>query len=869
MAFFLAIASLLFGWTVARRWLNEPDPILCAGLTPMLGAVALIAGANWLERPQMVWWGASLLALAGLARWKWPAPDLEFPSLNRGQQAAFLIGCVAVIGYTVYSQARFIDTDNWIHEPLIATYMRGVFPPVHPFFPDVSMNGHYGRDLLMAVLTPDLADPFTTVRWVNVVLQLATFLALFGLIRRFDQSATVALTGTYLAFFGICVGFRVGLVDSFDGNNGIVYALLVGLFYLMARVLELDGISSKPPLWLVAGVYLGTYQLVYETHFGLMLLTGLCLALLFVREKRVWAGVSVVLVVAVTLACVEGGPFTDLAKRAGQSEQDVSQQNVAQHVSVTFPKADFLRVLVTTADYQRLSVAYKSGLFREWAPAISGEGYMLVVDPRFLYAHWLPLYLAPLTLFCLARARNRIGLAFWIFGIWAYLTPAMVDFGEIYEWEYFRWEFAAGFGWAVALGICLAQEGFTVPKPFEWENLEQGGRLTFRDQWWRPTVGVVVLVACLAAGEKLLNDAVIDYQKTRLPLFESAADWRVRQTELGVTHADMEAMAWLAQRLKPGQRILSNLGEETPAGLWPDSVLATRTGGHPAGHARPPRDRRVHAHPNFYRNGTAKAFYQSGRLDLLEGQADWLYLDLDKGPQVNNDEGSPVFQDAQGHRRQIWPLMARPRAEGSGQIQNLKLEADPRELRPGTLYRLSTTVTDPVGWTTTRLLDNDGIEVVEPIRHWLTPEIPTLYLCTPLEEGEYRLEVGERTLPVVVDYFERLARLKVRVDLPDSLRPKQFGQLRVGLTSPDGLQIQAPTSLLVRWKRIEGDYVWELDRVAYPVELMLEPEKETHFELEIFSPWETGGYQVELSLRDDTSARVVPLGSSFGPIPVR
>ena len=113
----------------------------------------------------------------------------------------------------------------------------------------------------------------------------------------------------------------------------------------------------------------------------------------------------------------------------------------------------------TAARYQRISVGFENPPFRNWVPLIGGEGYLSIFSPAFLVTHWLPLFLCPLTLVWCIKREHWPGLAFWVFGAWAYLVPGLVDFGPVYEWEYFRWEYAAGFAWAVPLGLmCRARD---------------------------------------------------------------------------------------------------------------------------------------------------------------------------------------------------------------------------------------------------------------------------------------------------------------------------------------------------------------------------------------------------------------------------
>lgn len=904
-AVLLLISSVFLGWMLARRALRESDPLLAGGLAPLLGFPCLILYANTFDRGALPY-SIYLFAALALALFALPTDRLEWPPLTRWQWVSLVAAGGAVLIYTLYAQQRFLDSDNWIHEPLIAHYMRGIFPPVHPFFPEIEMHGHYGRDLLMASLTPTGQDPLATVWLLNPLLQLAAFLVLAGSVRSFTGSAPQGITAAVMGFFGVCVGFRVGLVDSFDGNNGVVYALAIALFHLMYRTLELGERRAGPGVWVVAGVTLGVYQLVYETHFGLLLLTGLTLAAAVARTRRVWAGVLIVATLALGLAVTEGGPFTDLARRAGSSTGSASEQNVGQHVTIEFPKDEFLKVLATTADYQRLSAAFRTSLFEGMKPVIRGEGYMSIFDPRFLSTHWLPLFLAPLSLVLLLRRRNLAGLGFWIFGAYAYLTPGLVDFGPVYEWEYFRWEFAAGFGFAVALGVAVAQHLFEGPVPLGWERREGELSLTFGRRFPLWLGCIAVLVASLAAGEKLLNDAIIDVQKRDFKISLLPSEWRIHRPELGIERVDIEAMAWLEPQVLPGDQVLSNLGEESPQGLWPDSVLATRTGAHPAGRARPPRDVRVHAHPNYHRDPVAKAFYATGRVDLLKAAGiDWLYLDPERlEPEVaarlaaNTEElrASPLFQDSRGEQRQLYEVRF-PEAEALRSEPpfeaTLALDIPQEELRAGTLSTLRLTLRNAgetprrVGWLRVSLLTPEGEPVVAPLevapREQPLPagatEVLELPFVTPLEEGSYELEVslpytdsGEPALlervSLQVDFLARLGAIRPRLDLPDSFEPRRYSRIRLGLTSDEPVRAGDDVVLYYRLMRPGGEYVWELDSIPQKLDLTLEPGVEREYFLDFLSPWESGSYQPELYLKDLSSGRVVPLQGEFRPIHV-
>jgi len=686
---------LLWRWSrwpwaglLARRVLRERDPLLAGALAPLLACSAVLVAANCGLR------GATLLAAVVI-----PAFLLAFMrrtgyrvhGSNRGQKVLLVASLLVVLGYTHYAQMRFLDTDNWIHEPLITSYSMGIWPPRNPYFPELTLNGHYGRDLLVSVFGSPGQDPLATVWFLNPLLQCAAFLALFASIRSLTGTFWPGYLAAMLMFFGANVGFRVGLADTFDGNNGVVYALLVLNLHLLFRLFRpapagRDGQQpvtwkSLLPMWLLAGVVLGNFQIVYETHFGLLLLTGLTLGLVF-RERLAWAGLLVVAAVALPLAATEGGPLTDLARRQGRTEEVKAVQNQGQRVSIRFPKDRLFTVQATDSIYQRTSAAYRTSLFSGLYRPPQGSGPMSIFDPRFLTTHWLPLYLAPFTFWVLWRRRSLPGLGLWFFAAWAYLVPGLVDFGPIYEWEYFRWEFAAGVAWAGALGVALS---FWLPPQGGWPVCagrdEQGWSLRLQRGALPVGLALLVLLADLAAAQKMLNDAVIDLQKARVPLFTSAGRWRTLRPELRTSQADLDAARWLAERVQPGQRFLSNRTDDTPPGIWADAVFATRSGALPAGHAFPPGAEGTHAAPPSYADALSRAFWATGDSELpARAGVDWLLVDPDRlAPglfqRLQADTGlepGPVFVDEAQQRRQVFAVKPRPAATSSG---SLALEA--------------------------------------------------------------------------------------------------------------------------------------------------------------------------------------------------
>jgi hypothetical protein len=927
LSLLLVLTTVILGYAVSRQLLGaQRAEALC--LAPLWACLAIIGAANA--------WGPveargpiiGLAALLTAILWAWPPPEAQRqnapPSQPSGRGWEIGLGTLflLILGYVLYAQAFTLDTDNWVHEPVIAGFTLGIFPPVHPFFPEVEMHGHYGRDLLIGTLLPRTSDPLLVVWWLNPVLALCSAGVLVSIFRRWGDPPCAILTGLALPFFGICVGFRVGLVDSFDGNNGLVYALAIALFHALLRVFDL--LPSQRPghlagLWCAAGYGLGTYQLVYETHFGLFLLTGAVLLVPALarssQRRRTLGGALVTAAVALTLACNEGGPLTDLAwsSHASSSQAD---SNKGQHVSMAFPKTELFKVKATSADYQRLSPGWKLPAFRDKIPSTAQEGYLSIFSPSFLVTHWLPVLLAPLTLLWLLWRRHWPGLAFWLFGAWAYLVPGLIDFGPIYEWEYFRWEFAAGFAFSVPLGLMI---GSLLNTPGAGGFGREDGaefRLVLTRKLPLVLAGWVLLVLALWPGEKMINRAIIEIQKNGWPTQFPPGDWRVARPELGVCQADIRCAQRLASQILPGESVLTNLGSESPLGLWPDSVVSALSGARVAGRAHPPEGRRLHAHPNYHRSSLQKALTASARPDLLwNSGVSWLLLDPQAGTLDEALAGSPHAllecreKTADGLQRELWKLAPPPSlaiercpSQPPFRSQTLLLPAEGgalpltrlqgREWRCGKAYRLRIDAFNArpeiarLGWLRIRIVDQQGADASDPISYLLganplpsgTGDRNEVVFVTPISEGNFTV-IGELltgpttseplfSFPIELSLQARLEQLRATLEVPGDVTPKSFAALRLFLESDRPLQSRDELELQTRLREVGGDYVWELDRQATPLSLALDspagspeaPEAgRLAAEWNITAPWREGVYELELEIFDKATGTRVPL----------
>lgn len=944
----LFASAVLFGYGVSRRFLGAQRAWEAISLAPLIACLVIIGGANLWGPVQGRWptlflsgglgllllldWsalrrgrpgggdkpeGSPLEGAAAIDGGGEATPEVASSGSRRMPGRAWLFTLallvVAVVGYVVFAQLFLLDTDNWIHEPLIAGYTLGIFPPVHPFFPEVEMHGHYGRDLLIGTLLPRGWDPLLPVWWLNPLLALSCCGVLLAIFRRWGDGAASTLAALAMPFFGACVGFRIGLADCFDGNNGLVYVLAVLLFYVMLRVFDLlptERPGNPVGLGCVAGYLLGTYQLVYETHFGLFLLTGLVLLIpawqVSKNRRRLLTSVAVTVGVALLLACTEGGPITDMVRsRRTTGAASQSDTNKGQHVSMKFPKKDLFCVLATAAEYTRISPGFRLDPFRDLTPSIEGEGYVNIFSPALLATHWLPVFLAPLTLAWCLRRRHWPGLAFWAFGACAYLVPGLIDFGPVYEWEYFRWEFAAGFALAVPLGLFC---GSLIETP-GWGRLrrtDEGAlEVTLTRKAALVALGWTLLFFALWPGEKMVNGAIIEIQKHGWPSFY-ADDWRAARPELGVGPADLRLAHRLAGQILPGETVLTNLGSESPLGLWPDCVVSALTGARMAGRAHPPEGRRLHAHPNYHRSSLEKALTASGRPDLLwNSEIDWLTLDP-KGSALDEAlvrsphallAGREV--DPDGRTRELWRLdpppslaVSRLASQPPFRTQTLFLEAGKtrplaalgsREWRCGQPYGLRVSAFNPrdrsarLGWLRIRVVDGDGRDATDPLFYLLgvnplpsrTGDLHDVVFVTPIVEGDFRV-VGELMtgpaggekifdFPLNLSLQKRLEGLVATLETPGDVPPKGFVPLRLTLNSEQAVDSQGELELLTRIRQVDADYVWELDRVSTPLLLRLDQGGTQGLRWNITAPWRLGTYDLELEIFDKATGARVPL----------
>lgn len=491
------LACLVAGWQLMGRVARERCLLTRLAGAVALGSLVATALTNVTMRvvpqpalPTLA--AAALLCLAGR-----PAPRLHVPRLKPYEVLALGTFLVNAAWFVTVHLLRKPDGDYFIHMANWGLLASGHYPAVNPFLPDLPMLGHVARDVLIAWASVHAETPFPALRLLTVLWQVSAIVLLYSGVRRYGGGPLSAVAATALALYATEGGFpdfrSPALHAVIENNNPLVHA---GLFLLMLLAL-------KPPTrgnTLLTGLALGTYALVYETHFAVLVI-----ALVFTRPAV--AGL------AVALAAVQGGLLTDLTFRllgvhAPATGNEAATQSVRLHG---------LKPLVLTSPNHRHYALY---------------------DLRFLKAQGLGWWLLPFTL--LATRGNRYGRLALLVGAGALAIPALLALGR-FDAEALRMVFLAGVSFAIALGCAVGQ---VAPKHATPLVLALGvvavvltGSRTLRlhrDEFWR--LGQRPGVFTLDPREQAVQQAAH-------PQF---------------TAADYEALLELRRHARKGERVLAN-----------------------------------------------------------------------------------------------------------------------------------------------------------------------------------------------------------------------------------------------------------------------------------------------------------------------
>lgn len=624
------------GWTLSRYWLRYREwPALLAS-SAAIALVSTLVGTNffYLQHPNL---GTAVLKtltiqaivlLALLSARRTTEPLLPTP-----RWVSRLLGGLSLL-VLVYSNAQQIaltDDDYWIHTAHQGLMRNNYFPPVNPFFSDIPMNGHYGRDLMIVILSyMSGLDVFLSQHLLTSGLQVLTLLLFYAAIKVGEENHKAALLGTVFIFFGINAGGRGGAIDTLQNNNPLVQMYLALLLLLTVTVWTRRAKAAVP----IGGIVLGSYAIVYESHFGLVFLTVLAVTPILYAFKRIdkrqALSALLLLVISLPLAFTQGGPLTDLARRREHhavGQMSKGMQNQAQVVKVKFPKKELFQIFLANGEYQRISNIYRLDtplkiLFKPSAHT----GYAYIWSWSVLKIHFLALYLAPWSAFILLRRKSPAGIFLGAFGTIAFLVPALVNFGPIYEAEYYRWEVAAALGFAGALGIALS----TLLEQDEPRPIALSGSQVVV----KPAGKRYLLVAAITAINSLASLNLVfgrlaesaSWNLKEWLIFPSTKEWIEEHPILAFTHLDFETANWLKEQVQPGDCVLADSPEENNFSILFDATLTGITGARAVGHALPLEDEEAATTP-YRLSPAAKLFWQTKRPDpLAQLNVDWLFM---------------------------------------------------------------------------------------------------------------------------------------------------------------------------------------------------------------------------------------------------
>jgi len=516
-------------------------------------------------------------------------------------------------------------------------------------------------------------------------------------------------------------------------------------------------------LW---GLVLGGYAIVYETHFGLCVLATACVSLLLQPSWRRMGYLLLPALLAAALAVTQGGPLTEIFQRKHhKAELSQGMQNNSQVVKLKFPKSELFQIRLYS---DKNPSARQSLFYEEFVPGALRRlrpeaGYTSVFSWQFLQLHFLPTYLAPLTGWLLWRQRDPKGLWLWFFGLWAFLTPAVVNFGPVYESEYMRWQVAAALCWSACLGL-------------------QIGAVSGRA---RRILGVV-LVLCFLPALTRLQLHYENFQRWPGPrswllVPPDTASWMALQGDPHFASEDFKMALALRQTAAPEDRILCATTQENKITLLYESTLTGLTGVRCVGHSFPLDSEEIGLPPYFLAPAAQAFWNDSDPRHLAQMQVDWLLRRVAAGTPPLEGLGAPqIFSDGVVER-QLYSLKDLPRDLGNFHWQkaprfesDLKLKG-PSSLRQGQVYRLE--LSRPLPYWTALVSQHDT--QLSP-RDWLwNPPGTTVAWVAPRAEGEFDLQllgrdpqgvfqVEDQHWRVQVDYHTRLGALQPTLKLVQS-----------------------------------------------------------------------------------------------------
>jgi len=543
---------------------------------------------------------ALLASLAGVA-----ATYRHRPEYSYRRDLVALAG--VLVALLVYWQAGELDDDFWIHSPVQSQLQFSGLPPGHPYFPDLVLRGHYGRDLVISGWANLLGlAPITVQIWLTALVHACVWLLLTDWLRAYELPPLSIRLGGLLFFAGICVGGRVGFLDTFQNNNSFAFA-----FNFLALLSCQNWLQSGLRIhWVRLALALSYLGVCYEMLWGLVVLTMVSAAL-FKRQRLAASLLAIGLSAAVTLGCA-GSLRQLMAPRQTAPITDLGEASQRQTVSLHFPKSALGKVYMSPQHSSVVSVGFSllPPLQRKLLELdFSPNRPIWLLSLTYLRQHWVATWLAPGLLLLGIRLRSPALLLSCLYGIYAFWVPGLVDFGPIYERENYRWSYTAGGFFALSLGGAIGQ------------------------LWPRSSnVGRGLLAGCLALA---LAPSVGVYGKKILPWLTSnpfprlrlaviAREYYLSQPSLNFRPSMFQVTDWLASRVHPGEVIVTDIPANQNGEIVEEACFLTLSGLRSCGHAVPMATDPVGTQPARFQ-AWHRAFWMAPQaITLSASDAKWL-----------------------------------------------------------------------------------------------------------------------------------------------------------------------------------------------------------------------------------------------------
>jgi hypothetical protein len=596
--FLLTLIPLAWGYFLATRLLRESQRWLRWSLAYALGLLSFLAAVNalfhFLPLRPAVYLSLALLLLGSALLFR--LPGLRIPPSPLGPVEGPVLALLALTAFfeALFWQMQWSDDDFFVHAPLVALFLRDVFPPQNPYYPTLPWVGHYGRDLAIAATSVLFGERFLAVQYfVTAANQATAVLIVHGTARRFLRSPSQALWAVLFAFAGVNIVGRRGLLETFQNNNAFAFLFLFVSLYLFLTAFTRRSLIVTG----LAGLAFGTFALIYETSYGLLAIAFAAFPFVLCALRRRWrlryfAVTAGLLLLSVALALVQGGTLSELAKRRLHAHEtnialSSEDQRGTHQTRIRIPKPGFtVTGGFTGEDYPLWSwrLAEDSGVF-------------------------VPLL--PLTAFVMLWRRRPWGILVSGLGAVAILIPAAVDFGSLNS-ESPRFLIVGGVAAALLFGVTA---GMT------WDAVQRRGPWTRRI-----LAGGLTCIAVLALWPSTKVAFEVARRAARYPRehYLSAEEWGCARARKGrhCEPIDVCAAAALRSVIRKGERVLVNFSDDDAATLISAQAVFSAIARAPLSGATLRALPEGNAPQNVpYVDGEgfrARAFFATGEVNLLD-----------------------------------------------------------------------------------------------------------------------------------------------------------------------------------------------------------------------------------------------------------